>query len=207
MVGLVKAWEFHNKGAHEMKVLITLNGTAPLIQHNVRLANPLDPITRAMKEISGKRKKTDDDLFRLARLEFEGGLYFMNGIGPYVPGANIEKTIVEGARITKQGKQVERGLFVTDNESPLIYAGPRTIEDLWADESYRSMMSVKVGQARIMRCRPWFHNWALEVTAEVDEGLLNLEALNSICSDAGAMVGLGDYRPRYGRFTSQVETL
>jgi hypothetical protein len=136
-----------------LKVRITITGTAPLLMHNVRLANPLDPIARAMKETSGKRKKTDEDLERLARLEFEGGLY-VDSAGPYLPGANIEKCLVEGARVTRQGKQVERGLFVTDNEVPLLYDGPRTADGLWADESFRSMMAVKVGTSRVMRCRP-----------------------------------------------------
>jgi hypothetical protein len=189
-----------------MKVRITLTGTAPLLMHNVRLANPLDPIARAMKETSGKRKKTDEDLERLARLEFEGGLY-IDDAGPYLPGANIEKCIVEGARVTRQGKQVERGLFVTDNEVPLIYDGPRTADGLWADEAYRSMMSVKIKASRVMRCRPIFRSWIIEANAEMDGAQLNLDTLQSLASDAGAMVGLGDYRPRYGRFTAEVEAL
>lgn len=190
-----------------MKVRLSLTGTAPLIVHNIRLANPLDPIAREMKVISGKRKKTDDDLLQLARLEFEGGLYMSDEVGPYMPGANVEKCIVEGGRVTKQGKQIERGLFVTDNEVPLIYSGPRTVDALWADESFRSMMAVKVGMARVMRCRPIFRTWALDVDAEVDPGLLNLDTLSAITTDAGSMVGLGDYRPRYGRFTATVVEL
>lgn len=190
-----------------MKVRLSLTGTAPLLSHNIRLANPLDPIARQMKEISAKRKKTDDDFMQLARLEFEGGLYLSPVLGPYLPGANIEKCIVEGGRITKQGKQVERGLFVIDNEVPLIYSGPRTAETMWADENYRSAMAVKIGQSRVMRTRPIFRSWALDAEAEVDPGLLNIEQLVSVATDAGAMVGLGDYRPRYGRFTVSVEQL
>lgn len=189
-----------------MKVRITITGTAPLLMHNVRLANPLDPIARAMKETSSKRKKTDEDHERLARLEFEGGLY-IDDTGPYLPGANIEKCLVEGARVTRQGKQVERGLFVIDNEVALVYDGPRTADGLWADESFRSLMSVKVGTSRVTRCRPMFRSWVLEANAEMDGAQLNLGTLQAIAIDAGAMVGLGDYRPRYGRFTAEVEAL
>lgn len=189
-----------------MKVQITLTGTAPYLQHNIRLANPLDPIARAMKEVSGKRKKTDEDHARLARLEFEGGLY-INAAGVYVPGVSIEKSLVEGARITRQGKQIERGLFVTDNEVPLIYDGPSTADALWADEDYRSVLAVKVGTSRVMRTRPMFRQWAVEVTAEVDPALLNLDTVQAIATDAGSMVGIGDYRPRYGRYEAQVDLL
>lgn len=190
-----------------MKVRLEIKGTAPLLLHNIRLANPLDPIAKAMKAISSKRTKTDDDYEQMARFEFEGGLYVSPVLGPFLPGANIEKSIVEGARVTKQGKQVERGLFVLDNEVPIIYQGPRTAEGLWADENFRSVMAVKVGQARVMRTRPMFRSWALDVDAEVDPGLLSVEQVQDLATQAGAMVGLGDYRPRYGRFEVNVATI
>ena len=44
-----------------MQVLLRLDGRSPkgsaLICHNERLADPLDPFARAIKEVSGKRKK------------------------------------------------------------------------------------------------------------------------------------------------------
>lgn len=190
-----------------MKVRIAIQGSTPLITHNIRLANPLDPIAKAMKVISAKRKKTEDDYLQLARLEFEGGLYLDPDIGPYIPGENVEKAIIEGARITKQGKQVERGLFVTDNVVPLIYDGPRTPEALWDAENFRHTAAVRIGQQRVMRTRPVFRKWALDVEGELDPGLLAPETLQSILEDAGSMVGIGDYRPRYGRFDAKLETL
>ncbi len=190
-----------------MKVRIGVRGTTPLITHNIRLANPLDPIAKAMKGISAKRTKTEDDYVQLARLEFEGGLYLDPEVGPFLPGANVEKCIVEGARVTKQGKQVERGLFVVDNTIPLLYTGPRSAEKLWADENFRNVSAVRIGQQRIMRTRPMFRSWALDVDAELDPGLLSVDQLQAIITDAGSMVGLGDYRPRYGRFEATVEAL
>lgn len=190
-----------------MKVRLSIEGTAPLLMHNIRLADPLHPITKAMKAISSKRKKTDDDMEQLARLEFEGGLYLHPDLGPYLPGANVEKCIVEGGRITKQGKQVERGLFVVDNEVPLLYQGPRSADDLWADQNFRDTSAVKVGQSRVMRTRPKFSSWAADVDAEIDPGMLALDVLAGIVDDAGAKVGLGDYRPRYGRFTATITPL
>jgi hypothetical protein len=197
----------YDKERHGMKVRIGIQGTSPLLMHNVRLANPLDPIAKAIKVISGKRRKTEDDFEQLARLEFEGGLYLSPTVGPYVPGVNIEKSIVQGARITKQGRQVERGLFVTDDEPPLLYSGPRTVDELWADENFRSTLACKVGTAMIMRTRPVFRSWAVEAEAQVDPGLLDIANLQAVIDDAGSMVGIGDYRPRYGRFTATVEVL
>lgn len=190
-----------------MKVRIELTGTAPLLMHNIRLANPLDPYARQMKEISGKRKKTDEDHARLADLEYRGGLYLDADGAPALPGANIEKSLIEGGRITKQGKQVERGLLVTDMECPILYDGPHTEDGLVADANFRSVLAVKVGTSRIMRTRPMFRHWAISADAELDAGLLNLETFQSICDDAGQMAGLGDYRPRHGRYTAKVVAL
>lgn len=58
------------------KFTLTLTGVTPLLVHNARLADPLDPIVRQTKPISGKRSKTEEDHLELARLEFIGGLYY-----------------------------------------------------------------------------------------------------------------------------------
>ena len=76
-----------------MRFRITITGTAPLLMHNGRLANPLDPSTQALKSLTSKRKKTDDDLFDIARAEFLGGLYIDPDVGPYVPGENVSTNV------------------------------------------------------------------------------------------------------------------
>jgi hypothetical protein len=119
---------------------------------------------------------------------------------------NIEQCIIEGARITRQGAQVERGLFVIDDGVPLIYDGPRDVETLW-NENYWATMAVRVTRARVMRTRPRFRSWLAETTCEVDPGLLDLDRLRAILNDAGSMTGLGDYRPRFGRFSASVDSL
>lgn len=190
-----------------MKIRIDLEGTSPMLQHNIQLADPLNPIARQMKLISKKRTKTDDDFEELARLEFLGGLYINADLGPYVKGVAIEKSFVEGGRISKQGKSIERGLFITDVEVPLLYKGPRTAEELWEDVNFRDVQAVRVGQSRVMRTRPIFRNWSLSADAELLTDVLNLDTFESLATDAGLMVGLGDNRPRNGRFSVQVTKL
>jgi hypothetical protein len=191
-----------------MRVALSIDGLTPYLMHNVQLADPLNPIARQIKMISGKRKKTDDELKVIAHLEFIGGLYHDEKLGPYVKGLSVEKSLVEGARISRLGKQVERALFISDGELPMIYSGPREPEALWEDESFRDMQMVRVGTSRVPRYRPIFRDWSLEgVEAELDTSILNLDQFRAICDDAGAMVGLGDYRPRYGRYKVTVTAL
>ena len=54
------------------KVTYKATGDVPLIMHNGRLANPFDKFARAMKVITAKRKKTDEELETLAWLEWQG---------------------------------------------------------------------------------------------------------------------------------------
>ena len=183
---------------------MTCEGTTPLLMHNSRLSNPLDDVAKAMKRISAKRTKTEDDHAELARLEHMGSLYFDTDIGPFLPGQNFERCLVDAARITKAGKKIERGVFIETNVNPIAYDGPRTIEGLWDDVNFRHTASVKVQQNRVTRTRPQFRNWTAEADGMYDPAVINLEELAEIADTAGRMIGLGDWRPRFGRFKATV---
>jgi hypothetical protein len=173
--------------------------------HNARLANPLDEVAKAMKRINDKRKKTDEDREEVARLEHMGGLYFDPDLGPYLPGQNFEKCLIEAARITRAGKKIERGVFVDADVNPISYDGPRDIDGLWKDENFRHAASVKVGMSRVMRMRPQFRQWTVDTEGEYDPSVISLDELTEVATTAGLMIGLGDWRPRFGRFVATVE--
>lgn len=187
---------------------LTCVGVEPLLMHNARLSNPLDEVTKLTKRISAKRgNKTEEDHEELARLEHWGGLYFDEKLGPFLPAQNFERCLVDAARITKAGKKIERGVFIETNVNPVDYEGPRSIDGLWKDENFRHMTSVSVSQRRVMRCRPMFRQWAVYADGQYDPAVINLDELQQIAGTAGRMIGLGDWRPRFGRFTATVEKL
>lgn len=188
-----------------MDIRISIAGTAPILMHNVQLADPMNKVTRAINAINAKRKKTDDDHIERSRLEHLGSLYLDLDVGPYVPGQNIESCLVAAGKVTKSGVRVTRSLFVHTDVNPIAYTGPRDASGLWANENFRHMAAVKVGQSRVMRCRPMFRDWRTEALATLDTSVLSLEELQGIAETAGSMIGLGDYRPRYGRFIATVE--
>jgi hypothetical protein len=190
-----------------MKVRLTLTGTSALLMHNARLSDPLDPITKQLKAVSSKRTKTEDDQEEMARIEFIGGMYFDEVAGPYVPGVNVHRCLVEGAKLNKLGRHVERGVIALDEVCPLGYKGPRTIEELWADKNFVSRLSVGVTTSRVMRTRPQFREWVLEADFMVDTGQLDLVTFTEIAEKAGAYIGIGDYRPRFGRFDVSVQQI
>lgn len=167
--------------------------------HNGRLSNPLDAYAKQIKEITSKRKKTDEDHLAIMRLEWEGGLYWDKDKGPYWPGINLDSMIVKAAKSQKRGQDVKRGLQVVEDKVPLLYDGPRDDFDKMF-ELYRDVRGAKVGAATVQRCRPLFPEWAVEFTVAFDVEVFNRADVLSFLVYAGRYVSLSDHRPRYGKF-------
>lgn len=189
-----------------MEFVIRLVSTHPLLFSNGRMADPTSPIARALKEIQSKRKKTDADQEEIRHLGFLGALYHDADVGPYLPGDNIERCLLDSARTSNKGKNVERGLYIMTEVNPLAYAGPRDPEELWATEHFRFTKLVKTARnARVLTSRPIFRQWSCEARGYLDEGQLNASDLPSIAENAGIYIGVGSWRPKFGRFTAEVE--
>lgn len=184
------------------KIRIEIAGVpgVPLLTHNERLANPSDPITRRMKEITSKRSKTDDDHLDLARLEFEGGLYVTSDGTVGLPTWNVFRCIQEGGKLNRLGKNIERSVqMLGEDVVPIVHDGPSAVQALWDSGCY-DQRSVKVGTSKVTRTRPAFRNWRITVELMLITDVLGKEDFAMATENAGMMCGLGDYRPRFGRF-------
>lgn len=185
---------------------------APILLHNERLADPLDQYARWLAELSKKRSKTERDIEEIGRREFFGGGYWIIDEGPdkkvsdpCVPTWNVIRCLQEAGTRHKLGKQVLRGIVPVVDETPLIYDGPRDAADLWKTGTFHSRKGVGIGQRRVMRTRPCFTNWRLEVDLEVDLTILDPDVVSLLVFEAGRFVGLADARPRFGRFLGSAE--
>lgn len=181
------------------KVTFKLSSSAPILLHNGQTADPLNKWSRAIKKISSKRDKTDADYEEMARLEFMAGLY-MNEDGPILPANMIDAMIVAGAKKSKEGPLAKSGCFCLDH-ARLEYEGPRSVEALLADDRFHFSAIVKVGMARVSRMRPIFREWSALLTLNIEETTINATRVEEWLRVAGTQVGLGDWRPQYGRFT------
>lgn len=176
-----------------------ITGVVPLLMHNGQLADPLNDLSKAIKKITSKRDRTDADEEEKARLEWHGSLYLKDG-KPCLPGEILEAAFVAAAKKQKKGKQANAGIFC-DDSYPLTYDGARNPQELWADPQYRLTVRAVVKQNSVMRTRPIFRDWSCNIQVRYDEGLLNEEDVNRIVRTTGEIVGVGDWRPKYGRFT------
>jgi hypothetical protein len=188
-------------------------GVGDIMCHRGGLANPLDPAARKIKALSSKRKKTDEDLVDLAKAEFEGSFYWDERFGPVMPTENILATIINGAKKSKYGREAGLAIFVeatTKNGDAgvvkLDYEGPREIDKLWDGGKSRFIDSrlVKVQASRVVRTRPVLPSWSLHFIVKFDSSVINRESVVKAMQDGGFYIGLGEYRPRKGRFEVEV---
>ena len=189
-------------------VQIHFQGVSPLLCHNGQTADPRNTYSKAIKAISGKRKKVDADYDEMARLEWLAGLYLAND-DLIIPDFVIESTMINGAKKSKRGPQAKCGLFFTEHAS-LEFAGKpdiisdQTLAEMFASGDFTHTIGVKVGMAKVMRTRPMFRRWSFKAIAQYDPDVLNLRDVEEIAGDAGKLVGLGDWRPKHGRFEAEV---
>lgn len=182
-----------------------------MIHHNGALADELNPIVVEMKKINAKKQnKTDADRVRLAQLEFMGGLWLDEKDEPCVPAAAVEKMLRDAASRDRKGRTIDAGIRVSVDSFPLKYKGPRSAEKLWGSGHEKNPFVFRVGaavnKARIIRTRPIFREWSMDIEIEFDPHAINEKDLRVYVERAGDVIGLGDWRPgspkggKHGRF-------
>ena len=184
-----------------MKVKWT--GIRPLVMHNGLMADPTNPLVRRIKEITskGSKKLTDSDFEERDLLEWEAGLYWDEQDGAIIPSDNIERCIQLGAQKSRIGKDVQAAVFCSAPHVSLDYSGPKDKAKMYQDPRFTLRKGVAVQKARIIRIRPMIPTgWSLAFDIEFDDSIVNPKNLLKAMSDAGSLVGLGDWRPKFGRF-------
>ncbi len=197
------------------QVLCEVTGVAPLLMNNIVKANPLHPITKAIREFSKKRAKTEDDMIIMSRLEWLGALYpekdgkftvdgsdlHIEGFGrPIVKNNMIEACVIAGAKKHKNGTQFKAGVFCDEN--PVIeFEGQATIPELYGNPRFVDTRNAKLqGKTTIFVTRAIFPEWQLHFRLNYLPDLINVSDIKQALEAAGQQCALGTYRPQFGRF-------
>jgi hypothetical protein len=175
-----------------------IRGVVPLLMHNGQLADPLNSHSKALAKVTGKRKKTEADHAQAAKIEWYGSLY-MHGDAPCLPGEMIEAAFIEASKKHRRGQQAKAGI-ISDGFWPLEYDGPKAADELWADMRFQFRSSVRVQRNKIMRTRPIFSHWSATIGLDFLPDQLSGDDIHETVATMGRIVGLGDWRPRFGRF-------
>jgi hypothetical protein len=191
------------------RIQVRIVGTAPLLMHNGQLADPLNSWTQRIKEITGKnsKKRTDNDILLMRELEWNGGMYHDDQIGPFIPSELIEGVLRDGAKKYKKGlaNDIVMGTQVDEAQIPLEYQGPRDRTSLYGDAKFVDVRGAKLKKsATVIRIRPKFpYPWFASFTLLYVKSTVGFADLGKALVAGGTFVGIGDYRPKFGRFTVQ----
>jgi hypothetical protein len=164
---------------------VKIEGIAPLLQHRFAGGDELPPESIM---VAGSRDFKE---------EWESSLYRMEDGTIYQPSDHLENSLVKAAgnfQITGKGKKTYKDLIKSAIVIDPLYI-PHLIPKYEIDKR-----AVRIKTSRVVRQRPIFHKWALEFTLTIIEPQLPSNVVKEIMDYAGRFVGIGDYRPKFGRF-------
>lgn len=173
-----------------MKYHVKIKGLCPILQH--RFSE--DALTKQTK-VRGDKKLDNDQ----RKLQAEQYLYLNKKEEVCQPSSHIEGAMQKAAsqfRLSGAGKKtykelVKGGVFVFPELIPHD-------NQKWEVDS-RSVVNPST-RGRAMCYRPRIDDWTLGFDLEVNDDRADEDAIKQILEHAGLYVGIGAYRPRFGRF-------
>lgn len=180
-----------------------IEGVSPLLMHSDSGVDVDSPLSKAISSITSKQasKKTVEDREEIKRLEWLQGVYLDSENNIVLPMQNFRKCVIDAAKITRDGKNVERGLSSLTLLPLLDHDGSGDPDEMAVDLAFRDCRSVKVGQARVLRTRPRFNRWSVTYQAMIFTNVIGSDDVIEFVKLAGRSIGLGDNRTNgFGRF-------
>jgi hypothetical protein len=174
-----------------MKVVqYKLTSTVPILFHNVR------------SMLIEKPARMKHDVFEETDKKFKGSCYLGDDeVTAVIPGDLIQAALVVAAK--KSGMRVTGKRY---GYADLIKSALFIPEALSLGVPYTSLEKNKafvvISRSKVLRVRPSMQKW--EGTIELHVGdEIPLEVLDELMTFAGSFVGIGDWRPKFGRFNAK----
>lgn len=184
------------------------------------MIDPRNDIVRELKRLNhqykeaARKKNNEEQCDKIAdeidRLKWIGSAYWKDGIGFYIPGDNIAKCLRDGAAKSKKGKDVQAAVIVDDVEIPVGGIPKRQkLKDYYSHTSefvLRCPIRIppKTG-ARVMADKCIIPTgWELTFAITFEEDIISKQSLEEAMDEAGTLVGIGGWRPKFGRFKAEI---
>ena len=182
---------------------IKIEGTRPMLLHNGQMVDPLNPFSKELKKISGKRNKTEEDHEKMSQIEFRAGLYWRDDIGVHMPADNLQAMFLSAAKKTREGPKCN-GIMI-DDDMPIRFKNSTSLKKLEKDESMYFRKACRVQTQKIMRTRPMVPaGWTGTIVMDIDEEDVDVDDIKNFAQTAGKRIGMGDWRPQknggFGKF-------
>jgi len=177
-----------------------VKGTTPLMLNNPQVVNPFNSYAKAMKEITSKRKKTEEDNQELFRLKFLASIYQDNSGRYIIPSEQFKKSLEESAKENKLGKEFIRSSFIFDNAVIDFADKDKSPEQLYEIGTYVDIRDCGVRGARIPVARFIIPTWSTTIEVFYNEEKLEEDEVVKHMEIAGLRYGVGTYRQKFGKF-------
>jgi len=175
----------------------------PMLMNSWFGIDPKNEIVRKIAELreTPSKKRTEEILDEIDELSWRLSLYYDKELGPYTPAETVEAVIRAGAKIQRKGQQAMASILVEPAQIPIMYDGPRDIDEMYQDPRFIDRRPVKAGTSggMAMGVRPRFEDWRLSFDIVFMEKQLDTNNIRKFLENA-QMKGIGSYRPRFGRF-------
>lgn len=199
---------------------VAVTGVSPLLLSNNLCSDPLSQAAKDKKHFTAKRKKADEDHLSLRLIDWvysgywsksgtvdiddvENAVTFDGFADLTLPSQNFARCLRNGAAAFRLGKETTRALIV-ENEPLIQYDGPKEASEMVKDRRFILTSPVVRQRATNWVTRLVLPQWFVEYQLTVDDERISLDDLSRICATSGRFEGLGTWRPRYGRFTSEM---
>ena len=186
------------------EIKLTITGTLPLLMNNPQVVDPFNKFKKEMVLITNKKKKTDDDLLHLRKLEIASKIYWEEGKGVCVPAswliASVAAVAFKRSKISKA--TIRSCLTASEDYFKLSYSGSEKVkkaDDIVLNEEFTKIMILKQKDVKICKAVPCFHNWSFNAVLTLDEDTINRKELQDLLDYSSKYVGFGDFRPTFGK--------
>lgn len=178
---------------------VTVKGVAPLLQHRFPVPK-FENLSKGGKQVTGSPDYSE---------EWKEYLY-ANSKGVYQPSIHFEASMVKAAVNFKiQGKRgktykdlFKAAVFVEPEQIPHGIEVPEQLDEDADKPLYLDIRPVVISRSRVVRIRPAFSpGWELDFEILCNDDQIHPDLLQDVLILAGKTVGIGDYRPKFGRFS------
>ena len=189
---------------------VKMNGVSPILMNNPQGVNPLHPLVIEKKMYTSlpSKKKTEEVYAIISDLEWLIGVYWEDNTGLYISNEMIMGTLVDGAKMNRNGSAVLKAVQVIDSIVPLNIGEVQNFDKMKTDIRFRDVRSVVVQRSRVTKTRPRFNTWRCEFDMIYDETVVDLATIALAFENAGKYCGVFDNRKHgYGRYTTIITEL
>ena len=165
---------------------VKVRGIAPLLQHRYVFKDEME--TKTTRK-SGSRDYSE---------EWKTAMYFDKAVGVYQPASHIEGAMIKAAvnfLVTGKGKKTYKDIF-----KGAVFVSPDMIPHNKQEPDFIDKRLVRVNNSGVERLRPGFKDWVLEFNIQILDDQIDPDVVLQVLTHAGRFVGIGDFRPRHGRF-------